>query len=109
MLLRKAWLLLQLTRTHKGRGVFLERTICEVHRDITDRLVCRLHDRPEVLEEILPCVNEAYLMGARLVESLIEKKISLPEWTKTNIAEAAVLRTERNRLVKVLNEAGYNI
>jgi len=83
-----------------------QRTICEEHRTIADLLVCRLKDRPEVIAEILPHVNEAYLMGIRLVAAMIDRKLALPDWQLNNVAEAMALRQERTRLVKELNEAG---
>ena len=97
---------MEILETHKGRRIDAERTICEVHRTIADLLVCNLKDRPELLREILPHLNDAYKMGIRLVLALIEKKIALPAWDRTDIERARQLRTERNRLVKVLNETG---
>lgn len=100
---------MEILETTKGRRVDGERTICEVHRTLADLLVCRLSDRPELLKEILPHLNDAYKMGIRLVLALIEKKITLPAWDRTNVEEAVKLRAERNRLVKELNEAGHNL
>ena len=100
---------MEILQTHKGRRVDAEDTICEVHRRIADLLVCRLSDKPEIMKEILPEVNKAFLMGKRLVLALVEKKISLPEWEANDVKKAVELRELRNKLVKELNEAGCNL
>lgn len=100
---------MEILDTTKGQRIDGERTICEVHRRIADLLICRLQDRPEVVKEILPELNDAYKMGIRLVLALIDKKIALPAWDRTNIEQVKKLRAERNRLVKVLDETGRSL
>ena len=97
---------MEILQSGKGRRVDAERAICEQHRTIADLLIIGLKDRPDVLEEIMPHLNEAYKMGIRLVLALIERKIKLPEWEQNNTVLAVKLRAERNRLVKELNETG---
>ena len=97
---------MEILDSKKGQRVDGERTICEVHRIIADILILRLKDRPGILDEIMPYVNEAFKMGIRLVLALIEKKIALPEWEKNNVASAVKLRAQRNKLVRQLNEIG---
>lgn len=86
-----------------------QRTICEEHRAIADLIVVHLADQPEVLKEILPHVNAAYVMGIKLVKALVDRKLALPDWEKNNVAEAAALRKERIRLMKELHEAGCRL
>jgi len=99
----------ELTETRKGKAVYSDETICEVHRTLTDVLVTRLKDRPEVLQEAMPHLNKAYLMGIRLVKALMDRKLELPGWAKTNVEQVAALRKERIKIVKELNEAGYSL
>lgn len=87
----------------------MQRTICEVHRQIADVLVLRCHDRPELIAEILPLLNEAADMGMRLVLALIERKIALPDWSVNNVVKALKLRKERNRLVEALDASGRRL
>ncbi len=100
---------MEILEQSKGRRVDPERTICEEHRMIADLLIVRLADRPELLAEIMPHVNAAYLMGIKLVKALIDRKLSLPEWETNNVAEAAILRRERTRLVKELYASGCRL
>jgi len=98
---------LDILDSHKGRRIDGEKTICEVHRTMADLLIIRLQDQPAILDEIMPHLNEAYKMGIKLVLTLIERKIKLPDWEKNNVAIAIELRKQRTRLVKELNETGY--
>jgi hypothetical protein len=100
---------LEILDTKKGRRVDGELTICEEHRIIADLLIGRFSKRPDILQEIMPHLNAAFLMGIRLVNALIERKLALPDWQKNNVAEAARLREDRNRLVRQLNEAGCRL
>lgn len=86
---------MEILNDSKGQRIDSEKTICEVHRTIAD-----------LLEQVMPYLNDAYKMGIKLVLALIEKKIALPQWEANNIALAMKLRNERNRLVKELNETG---
>lgn len=94
---------LEILNTNKGQHVDQQRTICEAHRTIADLLVVRLSDRPEVIAEIMPHVNRAYLLGIKLVHALIERKIALPRWEANNVEQAAFLRRERTRLLRDLS------
>lgn len=100
---------MEILQTRKGRRVDPQDTICEVHRRIADLLVYRLSDRPDILKEIMPDLNKAFLMGKRLVLALVEKKISLPDWEANDIEKAVKFRALRNQIVKELNEAGFNL
>lgn len=100
---------LEILDTHKGTRVDGQRTICEVHRQLADVLVCRLSDRPGILNEALPLLNEAYLLGIRLVQALIERKLALPDWAANHVAQADVLRRQRKELTEVLHAAGRRL
>ncbi len=100
---------MEILEQSKGQRVDPQRTICEEHRTIADILICRLSDRPDVLAEVMPHVNAAYLMGIKLVKAMIERKLALPEWEQNNVAEAAILRQERTRLVKELYASGCRL
>lgn len=100
---------LEILNSSKGRRTDEQRTICEVHRQLADVLVCRMKDRQEVLQEALVLLNEAYLLGIRLVAALIDRKLAMPQWAANNVGEARKLRTERDRMVKELHEAGRRL
>lgn len=86
----------------KGKHTWPHRTICEVHREIYDCLVLELYD------DIVPKLEEAYLMGIKLCKKLVEHKCSLPEW-KNNTEEAQRLRKLRVELENEVNEISPNI
>lgn len=94
---------MEILETRKGQRIDEQRTICEVHRALADLIVVRLQDRPEVITEIMPHLDEAFILGIRLVKALMDRKIEMPEWAKNNYAEAAKLRQERNKLIEALN------
>ena len=81
----------------KGRRVWPKRTICEVHRELYDLLVL---NRPD---EMLPKLEEAYMMGIELVQILIAHKCSLPEWKDSNSVEAIELRKLRIEINELSN------
>jgi len=88
--------------TNKGRRVDQQRTICEVQRQAWDLIVEALQDRPHSLARIRPVMEEAALLGIKLIKHMIDHKIELPEWEMNNVEEAKVLRAERVRLEKLL-------
>ena len=100
---------LEILDSPKGKRIDGQRTICEEHRTIADLLVIHLADQPQVLAEIMPHVNAAFVMGIKLVQALIERKLALPDWERNNVAEAAALRKERARLLKELYAAGHRL
>ena len=94
-------------KTRKGMAACFKRTICEVHREIYDILVIELAaTRPEVIERIVPLLEEAFLMGVKLNKKLVENKLANQDETgQTNDTRKAIaLRRERIRLVKMLEE-----
>jgi len=92
--------------TRKGTQVYDKRTICEVHRDIYDILVVELATtRPEVIEKIVPLLEEAFIMGVKLNKALVKQKLSQDFTADPNDKErSAALRKERIRLVEMLDE-----
>ena len=97
--------------TLKGYHVSNKRTICEVHREIYDILVLELAEsNNELFEKIANLLEEAFVMGIKLVERLIAYKID-DLWDKEveNKEEIGKLRQERVRLLKVINESMYSI
>ena len=101
--------MLEITSSTKGKAVYGDETICEVHRTVADLLITRLIDQPEILAEVMPELNKAYLMGIKLVKVLIDRKLDLPEWAETDMDKAIELRKERIRMTKELHAAGYSI
>ena len=90
----------------KGRDVGPKRTICEVHREIYDILVIELATtRPDVIEKIVPLLEEAFIMGVKLNKALVEHKLS-QDFTaeQTDIKTALARRRERLRLVMMLEQ-----
>lgn len=87
----------------KGRHVWPKRTICEVHREIYDYLVLGQY------ENILPCLEEAYVMGIKLCKKLTEHKCGLPEWKDNNSKEANELRQLRILMTEKLDEVSHNL
>lgn len=72
-----------------------------------DLLVVELQDNPELLNKIKPLVDEACQMGIKLVKKLVDYKVSLPEWEKTeNPEEVKRIRELRQQCqVKLLQYA----
>jgi len=86
--------------------VYPQRTICEIHREAYDWCVCNLTS--EQLNTIVPKLEEAYLLGIKLVKTLIDRKLALPDWERQNVAEAARLRQQRIEMEATL-EASRNL
>jgi len=90
--------------TSKGRHTYPLRTICEVHRELWDRLVIELAQiRPDVIRTIVPLIEEAYVMGVKLNKALVEQKLSQDFTADPNdVPKCKALRKERIRLVEML-------
>jgi len=86
-------LLSKVFNSSKGRQVWPQRTICEVNRTIYDWCVCHL--TPEQLQDVVPLLEETYLLGIKLVKKLVDHKLAMPEWAENNRDEAAKLRLAR--------------
>lgn len=93
-------------KTNKGRHVYNKVTICEKHREIYDVLITELATtRPDVIERIVPLLEEAYIMGIKLNKRLVEHKLSEDYTAPANDMEKAKeLREKRIRLVEMLDE-----
>jgi len=79
--------------SRKGRHIWPQRTICEVHRELYDRLRLGVDKRDwALIEHMLPQLEEAYLLGIKMTKAMVEKKLSLPEWQDNSSAEAKRLR-----------------
>ena len=87
--------------TRKGKQIWTERTICEVHREIYDLLFLNIKDTP-LFGEVLPLLEEAYIDGMKLTKRLVDNKISLPKWEKNNSEEGKRLRELRVHLAEEL-------
>ncbi len=88
-----------LRKGNKSWRVNSKRSICEVHRQIYDKLVVGFSDKPEELEEIVVLLEEAFSLGVKLVDKLVEYKCSLPQWEKNeDRAEVERLRRLREEL-----------
>jgi len=75
--------------TAKGMHIATVRTICEVHREIYDLLVLGMY------EDIVPKLEEAFMMGISLTRKLMEYKLEDFEWAENNDRKAQLLRVER--------------
>lgn len=87
----------------KGKHIWPQRTICEVHREIYDLLVVGKHDA------ILEKLEEAYVMGIKLCRKLTEYKCELPEWKNNDSQESRDLRELRIQLTKDVDEISNHI
>lgn len=86
--------------SEKGTAISPKMTICEVHRQIWDKVVLALADNPNAIKDIKPLMNQAMVLGMRLVQILIEHKLDLPDWERNNPEEASKLRLERIRITE---------
>ena len=84
--------------TAKGIHIMQKRTICEVHREMYDCLVLEKYDR------LLSLLEEAFVMGIKITNKLVENKLSLPEWEDNLSDEAAELRLARAQLTENLKD-----
>lgn len=96
-------ILSEIFESEKGRMVYDRRTICEVHRDIFDRLVAGLaeHD-PTLLREVVPLIEEAYLMGVKMNAKLIIHCDGNDGWSdpNTDVEGAAERRAKRAQILR---------
>jgi hypothetical protein len=87
--------------TEKGTKINSLRTICEVHREIYDLVVKHLSDKQEALQEIVPRLEEVFLMGMKMNLRMIDAKCEIKDWANNpNSSDAVKLRTLRAELVK---------
>lgn len=88
--------------TRKGRHVWNEQTICELHRMIYDILVA--NGDVELLHKTTPLLEKAYQCGIKMTKKLVEYKLSLPEWdAHENIEEVKRLRQLRIELENAIS------
>lgn len=92
--------------SRKGRHVWPQRTICEVHRQLYDLCVVEMSEPQQ--KQFVPLLEEAYLMGIKLVQALIDRKLSLPDWAENNVNQARLLRQARMQMETTL-EAGRRL
>ena len=85
--------------------VYPQLTICEQHRRIYDLLIIELAaTRPDVIEKMVPLLEQAFLMGVKLNKKLVEHKLSEDFTASTHDMERVYeLRQERVRLVEMLD------
>lgn len=89
----------------KGTKIDNRRTICEVHRELYDRLVLALADRPQLLEQLVPLLEEAFNMGISMNNKLIEHALSTDDLFP--VAPEGTLgkfRHTRQELLKILEQ-----
>ena len=90
--------------TQKGKHIWSEMTICEIHRCLYDILVA--NGDVELLEKTTPLLEKAYQCGIKMTKKLVDYKLSLPDWDKhENIEEVKRLRELRIKL----NETGVSL
>lgn len=103
----------EIFESEKGQRRSTKRvTICEVIRQIYDKLILRLVDEDEeFLEEVIPLLEEAYIMGMKMARRMIEQKIydideiEPREMTKEFRETRKKLRFERIDVMKRLRQA----
>ena len=82
-----------------------KRTICEVHRQLYDLIIVKVDD-PDVRAQMKMLIEEAFVMGIKLCQRLIDRKAKMLEWERCdNAAEINALRQERIRLEKEILDA----
>jgi len=86
----------------KGKRIWINDTICEIHKRIYDLLVIGEYDK------ILPLLEKAYEYGIKMTKKLVEYKCSLPNWEE-NISREEVRRIRRLRIALNDVEAKNNI
>lgn len=92
-------ILSELFESEKGAYVYGKRTICEVHRNIFDKLVIGLAESaPALLHDLVPLLEEAYLMGIKMNAKLVQHK---DEWSAPN-ADREALAEQRARRAEIL-------
>lgn len=93
--------------TRKGRHPWPQRTICEVHRQMYDRLCLGVAKKDwALIEAMLPLLEEVYVMGIKMTRKLTEYKLDLPEWQTNDDPEVARLRKLRVELTETLDAIG---
>ena len=93
--------------SEKGKKIGGRRNLCEVHREIYDAVTIALHDRREDLEKISSLIEEAFGMGIKVSNKLLEYNIrSRHIWEKNtkDKEEVRKIRDERIRLVGLLKD-----
>jgi len=97
--------------TRKGKRVWENETICELHRQIYDNLFVNLCvANPSLLDKITPILERAYICGIKMTQKLLDNKCALPEWEKhVSPEEVKRLRQLRIELSEKLNEIGVNL
>jgi len=81
---------------YKAQRVVDRRTICEVHRQLYDHCIVYLDDRPELRDKMAELIEEAYQMGIKMNNKLVEYKYNTYADAPPNlIADAQDLRTRR--------------
>ena len=77
-----------------------KRTICEVHRQMYDIIITKVENK-DVQADLKALTLEAFEMGIKLVQRLIDRKIKMIEWNQCEDKETLnELRQERIRLEK---------
>lgn len=90
----------------KGRGVNDKRTICEVHRCLYDKIIINiLPEDPKLADELVSLLEEAFTMGVKMNNKLIERKFNTRHehgFLQDNNSNVAVDRKTRQKIVKKL-------
>ena len=89
----------------KGTHVWIDQTICELHRQIYDLLVVELYEsNRELFDKIVPILEKAYICGTKMTKKLLEYKCSLPDWeqhySKQEVERLRKLRIELTEKLK---------
>jgi len=84
--------------SRKGKHIWPTRSICEVHREIYDLLCIGFDTRDwELVERIVPLLEEAYLDGVKMTKKLVENKCAMPDWD-VNLPDAEKQRLRQLRI-----------
>lgn len=90
--------------SYKGKTIWVNETICELHRGIYDMLVLGLAgSNPKLLKKIIPLLEKAYVAGMKMNRKMIENKCAIKGWEEHHDkAEVIRLRGLRKSLIKEL-------
>ena len=94
-------------KNRKGKKTNNRRMICEIHREIYDLCVINLLDeKPELFEEIVDLLEEAYITGVKMTNRLAEHNLKDKElfFKQSPSKKQLKNRKERNRIVWLKKE-----
>ena len=87
----------------KGQAVASTRTICEIHREIFDKLIIYFSDRPGGLKKVIPLLDEAFIVGVKMNKRMVEAKLN-HSFELNDRINKDIQRQKRKELVEAINQ-----